>query len=78
MLQTMFILINELNTLSSARCLKAGMKPELVDAAFRRKSNHRRLTAAAAFDEPVLFDNFKSLEKDDLLDFFQVNKVAPM
>jgi len=47
------------------------MKPELVDAAFRRKSNHRRLTAAAAFDEPVLFDNFKSLEKDDLLDFFQ-------
>merc|ERR1719410_725720 len=47
------------------------MKPELVDAAFRRKSNHRRLTASAAFDEPVFIDNFKPLEKDDLLDFFQ-------
>jgi len=49
------------------KCLKAGMKPELVDAAFRRKIPNRK-TDCSTYDEPFLIDNFKSLEKDDISD----------
>ena len=55
------------------RCLKAGMKPELVDATFRRKSFTRPSQGqAAVFEEPTLIDNFRPLEKDDISDFLQV------
>jgi len=51
------------------RCLKAGMKPELVDASFRRKTFNKKHNAS--FEEPVLIDNFRPLEKDDISDFLQ-------
>jgi len=49
------------------KCLAAGMKPELVDAAFRRKTPHKR-PEQSQYDEPFLIDNFTALEKDDLSD----------
>ena len=52
------------------RCLKAGMKPELVDASFRRKTFNKKHNAS--FEEPILIDNFRPLEKDDISDFLQV------
>ena len=55
---------------SSDRCLKAGMKPELVDASFRRKTFNKKHNAS--FEEPILIDNFRPLEKDDISDFLQV------
>lgn len=51
------------------RCLKAGMKPELVDASFRRKTFNKKHNAS--FEEPILIDNFRPLEKDDISDFLQ-------
>ena len=54
-----------------SRCLKAGTKPELVDAAFRRKIPNRK-TDCSTYDEPFLIDNFKSLEKDDISDILMV------
>ena len=49
------------------------MKPELVDATFRRKSFTRPSTGqAAVFEEPTLIDNFRPLERDDISDFLQV------
>ena len=47
------------------------MKPELVDAAFRRKIPNRK-TDCSTYDEPFLIDNFKSLEKDDISDILMV------
>ena len=46
------------------------MKPELVDATFRRKTFHKK--HAAVFEEPILIDNFRPLEKDDISDLLQV------
>ena len=46
------------------------MKPELVDASFRRKTFNKKHTAS--FEEPILIDNFRPLEKDDISDFLQV------
>ncbi len=54
----------------NCRCLKAGMKPELVDASFRRKTFNKKHNAS--FEEPILIDNFRPLEKDDISDFLQV------
>ena len=49
------------------------MKPELVDATFRRKSFTRPSPGqAAVFEEPTLIDNFRPLERDDISDFLQV------
>lgn len=49
------------------------MKPELVDATFRRKSFTRPSQGqAAVFEEPTLIDNFRPLERDDISDFLQV------
>ena len=53
------------------RCLKAGMKPELVDAAFRRKSPHKKMGNFSP-DEPFLIDNFKPLHQDDISDILMV------
>lgn len=49
------------------KCLKAGMKPELVDAAFRRKSPHKKMGHFSP-DEPFLIDNLKPLHQDDISD----------
>ena len=46
------------------------MKPELVDASFRRKTFNKKHNAS--FEEPILIDNFRPLEKDDISDFLQV------
>ena len=54
-----------------SRCLKAGMRPELVDAAFRRKPPNRK-SENSNYDESFLIDNLKSLEKDDISDFLMV------
>jgi len=43
------------------------MKPELVDAAFRRKTPHKKIEGNS-YDEPFLIDNFKALDKDDISD----------
>ena len=53
------------------RCLKAGMKPELVDAAFRRKSPHKKVGNISS-DEPFLIDNFNPLGQDDISDILMV------
>ena len=52
------------------------MRPELVDAAFRRKPPNRR-SENANYDESFLIDNLKSLEKDDISDFLMVRDAGP-
>merc|ERR1712227_1165290 len=52
------------------RCLKAGMKPELVDAAFRRKS-FRKKAAGMGSEDPGFIENLHALDKDDISEFFQ-------
>ena len=54
------------------RCLKAGMKPELVDAAFRRKS-FRKKAAGMGSEDPGFIENLHALDKDDISEFFQVD-----
>ena len=54
------------------RCLKAGMKPELVDAAFRRKS-FRKKAAGMGSEDPGFIENLHALDKDDISEFFQVS-----
>ena len=56
------------------RCLKAGMKPELVDAAFRRKSPNKKLGKFSP-EEPFLIDNLKPLHQDDISDILMVRIV---
>ena len=46
------------------------MKPELVDASFRKKTFNKKHNAS--FEQPILIDNFRPLEKDDISDFLQV------
>ena len=47
------------------------MKPELVDAAFRRKSPHKKMGNFPS-DEPFLIDNLKPLGQDDISDILMV------
>ena len=47
------------------------MKPELVDAAFRRKSPHKKIENISS-DEPFLIDNLKPLGQDDISDILMV------
>ena len=47
------------------------MKPELVDAAFRRKLPHKKIGNISS-DEPFLIDNFKPLGQDDISDILMV------
>ena len=49
------------------------MRPELVDAAFRRKPPNRK-SDNATYDESFLIDNLKSLEKDDISDILMVRE----
>ena len=58
----------------SLRCLAAGMKPELVDAAFRRKTPNKR-AEGPSYDEPFLIDNFQPLERDDISDILMVGQI---
>jgi len=52
------------------RCLKAGMKPELVDAAFRKKSFRKKSTGIGSEDSGFI-ENLHALDKDDISEFFQ-------
>ena len=47
------------------------MKPELVDAAFRRKAI-RTKSSKTGYEEPALIDNFRALERGDISDLLQV------
>ena len=48
------------------------MKPELVDAAFRRKAI-RTKSSKTGYEEPALIDNFRALERGDISDLLQVD-----
>ena len=69
-----FLKIHKMLIFHLFRCLKAGMKPELVDAAFRRKSPHKKLGNFCP-DEPFLIENLKPLHQDDISDILMV-KIA--
>ena len=46
------------------------MKPELVDAAFRRRTVFKR--GKNNFEAPTMIDNFQPLERHDISDLLQV------
>ena len=53
------------------------MKPELVDAAFRRKTPNKKAEGPVSYDDqPFLIDNFQPLEKDDISDILMVCQVG--